>query len=99
MNDYSTIQDGVRFIDAGELWRSVSGIPLEKRSRAIMERVGVEFFDKERTLIAKPAIAIIGLGGIPIRVSDNVPKLSLGGSITIPSLSKTSEEMMGIGGG
>ncbi len=63
---------GVHFINARGLWKSVEGVPVENRLRAILHASGVSFFDEHHDFVKCPQVGIVGIGGIPIVWEDSL---------------------------
>jgi len=84
-NHYTRIINGITFIDALALERSIDdSIPVKHRLRQKMINAGVEFWDKEQTIVKKPVIGICSIGGFSVNLDGNLPH----GTITL-SFGKT----------
>lgn len=65
--------DGVNFINPGELWKSMQGIPSDKRIRALLEVAGATFYDEGKKFVKKPQVGVIGVGGLPVTWNHDDP--------------------------
>lgn len=85
------------FLDLSQLWDAAGQHPPQDRLRAIFRAAGVQSHDPEGYFIHTPRVAIVGVGGLPVRLRDGTPHL-LGQPITVDGLRAQAEEMMGFCG-
>lgn len=96
--------DDVNFIDSYQLWNSLSNVAAEDRAREIMRNGGAQFFDEEKFYVKQPSVAIIGIGGIPVRWTDQTPTDSIelacakNVPMNISTIRQSMLDMIGFGG-
>lgn len=87
----------IRFLDLAALWASVRGTPPADRMRALLQAAGVASHDPDGYFVHTPAVAVVGVGGLPIRTRGGVPAL-LGQPVSAELLRDQLAEMMGLSG-
>lgn len=96
--------NNVRFINARNLWKSIEGVTVKNRLRAILRASDVSFFDEQCNFVKCPQVGIVGVGGIPIVWDDSLDKnqMALGTApqigISPKNISNNMLEMAAFGG-
>ena len=83
-----------RFIDLQALWGATHGVPAAERMRAIFRHAQVDCYDEHAYWVRTPRVAIVGVGGLPVKLRENQAHL-LGQPVTLETLEQQLKEMMG----
>ncbi|CAB9514764.1 adenylate kinase [Seminavis robusta] len=71
---------GAAFIDMDRAWKSILEVPLKARLRALMQQVGVTFWDgPEGWFVRQPMAAVCAIGGLPTSLDSN-DSITFGGA-------------------
>ena len=64
------------FLDIEQAFQQIQNLPQPLKHAGLMQAAGVQFYDQDLRFVARPSVAIIGVGGIPIRDIGGQPTLS-----------------------
>lgn len=85
------------FLDLHTLWEAAGAHAPPDRLRALFRAAGVETYDDDGYFVRAPRVAIVGVGGLPIRLQAGAPTL-LGQPVSVALLRSQIQEMMGFCG-
>lgn len=84
-------------VDLLALWDSIKDTPHEQKLSQFLANGGVEFYDTNQRFVKSPKVGLVGIGGLPFEIKDEL--YSLGGNpVDLSKLSQKMKEMMGITG-
>jgi len=82
------------FLDLEALWRSAQGLPASERMRAMFRHADVDCHDEDAYWVRTPRVALVGVGGLPIKICDGIPHL-IDQPINLEILNRQLRKMMG----